>query len=128
VSVHQSKSQVLVVEDDEQIRGLVADVFERAGHDVLVAENGAQALERVREACPQLILLDLMMPVLDGWQFLEVAAREGLCASTPIIVMSAFLETPTVPQVQMPPAVREMLAKPFEISDLVSIAERYTHP
>jgi CheY-like chemotaxis protein len=117
---------VLVVEDDEQIRGLVAYVFERAGCDVQVAENGAEALDRVREACPHLIVLDLMMPVLNGWEFLEATAREGLCTSTPIVVISAFLATPSAPQVKMPSTVLEMLPKPFELSDLVAIAERYT--
>lgn len=80
-----------MVEDDEQIRELVAHVFELAGCDVRVAENGAQALDRVREACPHLIVLDLMMPVLNGWEFLEVTAREGLCASTAIVVIQALL-------------------------------------
>jgi CheY-like chemotaxis protein len=119
------KAQILVVEDDEHIRWLVADVLERAGCDVLVAANGAEALDRVREACPQLIVLDLMMPVLDGWEFLKVTSREGLCAATPIVVMSAFLQTSAVRQVKMPPTVREMLPKPFDISHLVAIAERY---
>jgi two-component system, chemotaxis family, chemotaxis protein CheY len=128
VTANQSRSQVLVVEDNEQIRELVAAVLEHAGYQVQVAENGAEALDRVREACPQLIVLDLMMPVLNGWEFLEVTTREGLCASTSIVVMSAFLATSTVPQVKMPPTVREMLPKPFEVSDLLAIAERYARP
>jgi CheY-like chemotaxis protein len=115
-----------VVDDDEPIRCLMADVFERAGCEVLVAENGAQALDHVRAACPRLIVLDLMMPVLDGWEFLEVTAREGLCTSTAIVVMSAFLATPTVPHLKLPPTVRVILAKPFGMDDLVAIAERYT--
>jgi two-component system, chemotaxis family, chemotaxis protein CheY len=128
VTANLPKSQVLVVEDNEQIRELVAAVLERAGYQVQVAENGAEALDRVREACPQLIVLDLMMPVLNGWEFLEVTTREGLCASTSIVVMSAFLATATVRQVKMPPTVREMLPKPFEVSDLLAIAERYARP
>jgi CheY-like chemotaxis protein len=92
VTASQPKGQVLVVEENEQIRSLVADVCKRAGYEVLVADNGTQALDRVREACPQLIVLDLMTPVLDGREFLEVIAREGLCASTPIVVTSAFLQ------------------------------------
>jgi DNA-binding NtrC family response regulator len=72
VTANLPKSQVLVVEDNEQIRELVAAVLEHAGYQVQVAENGAEALDRVREACPQLIVLDLMMPVLNGWEFLEV--------------------------------------------------------
>ena len=63
--------QILVVEDDDAIRELVSDVLRDDGYDVREATNGVEALGRIREERPDLIVLDLMMPVMDGWTFVE---------------------------------------------------------
>jgi CheY-like chemotaxis protein len=119
--------QILVVEDDAEIRSLVSDVFEGAGYQVLLAENGAVALEQVREICPALIMLDLLMPVLDGWEFLEVASREGLCSTSQIVLMSAYFGGVAGTEEDMKPhGVVGLLPKPFELNELLAIAARYT--
>ena len=66
-----SVRQILVVEDDASIRGLVSDLLRDDGYQVSEACNGAEALDAVREQRPDLIVLDLMMPVMDGWTFVE---------------------------------------------------------
>jgi CheY-like chemotaxis protein len=62
---------VLVVDDDYTIRELISDVLQRKGYYVEMADNGQQALAQVRLTQPDAIVLDLMMPVMDGWAFLE---------------------------------------------------------
>ena len=71
--------QILVVEDDDAIRGLVSEVLRDDGYDVREATNGVEALDRLREERPDLIVLDLMMPVMDGWAFVEACRRKQCC-------------------------------------------------
>jgi CheY-like chemotaxis protein len=82
---------ILVVDDDDTIRSLWTTVLQRAGHQVMSASNGQEALNYLRQiqSLPNLILLDLMMPMMDGWQFLKERKQEALLASVPVIVISA---------------------------------------
>ena len=80
---------VLVVDDDADARARVRSVLERDGWTVAEAEDGRQALDRVMHAPPQLILLDLTMPLMDGFAFLhELRLRPG-CADIPVVVLTA---------------------------------------
>jgi DNA-binding response OmpR family regulator len=82
---------VLVVDDEADIRELVRINLELDGHDVILAANGAEALEALRRASPDLVLLDVMMPGLDGWQVLETikADSDKALAQTPVMMVTA---------------------------------------
>src|SRR5262245_18107977 len=81
-------SEILLVEDDADLAEVVALVLEQAGFHVAMASNGVEALQRVQNHMPALILLDMLMPVMDGWQFArEFRSRHG--AATPIVVLTA---------------------------------------
>ncbi len=81
---------VLVVEDDPDIRGVLSDVLGDQGFAVSAAANGLEALAHLRRMYtpPKLILLDLMMPVMDGWQFRAAQREEPMIASIPVVVLS----------------------------------------
>jgi CheY-like chemotaxis protein len=78
---------ILIVDDDQAIRDLVADALQDEGYLVATAANGAEAIEAVEENRPALVLLDMRMPVLDGWGFAEVMRERGV--ELPIVVMTA---------------------------------------
>ena len=81
---------VFVVEDDVDTRDMLGRFLELEGFNVEVASNGKQALERLNAGVhPCVILLDLMMPVMDGWQFRRAQARDKQLAEIPVIVVSA---------------------------------------
>ncbi len=80
---------VLVVDDDPDMRHRLRTVLERHGWAVREAAEGAQALTLVREAVPRLVLLDLTMPVMDGFAFLHEMRRLPACAEVPVVVLSA---------------------------------------
>ena len=80
---------VLVVEDDDDTRELVRRTLEREGWTVDEAENGRVGLERVAAAPPDLILLDLMMPVMDGFDFLEAVREQMPAERIPVVVVTA---------------------------------------
>ena len=80
---------ILVVEDDEETREMMRRMLERGGWVVDEAENGRVALERVASSPPELILLDLMMPQMDGFQFIEALRQHSEWQNIPVIVVTA---------------------------------------
>ena len=110
-----------MVEDEEPIRTVVAEVLADEGYEVLTAPDGAAALDLVRAAEPDGVLLDLMMPVLDGWGFLQACRQEALCAGTPVLVMSAYRKLAEAAPTEL--RVDRFLAKPFELDALLQAVE-----
>jgi CheY-like chemotaxis protein len=81
---------VFVVEDDVDTRDMLGRFLELEGYNVEIASNGKQALERLNAGVhPCVILLDLMMPVMDGWQFRRQQIQDAAIADIPVIVVSA---------------------------------------
>ena len=81
--------QILVIEDDQDIRDSLCDVLDMLGHPVVTANNGQVALQMLETLRPGLILLDLMMPVLDGWGFKEQHAANPEISHIPVILITA---------------------------------------
>jgi CheY-like chemotaxis protein len=117
--------EILVVEDDEAIRGLVSEVLRDDGYEVSEAANGAEALEYVNNHRPDLIVLDLMMPVMDGWAFVERCRVNPGCSDVPIVVTSASHDLPKTAERLRSYGVRTCLAKPFDVDGLLALVERY---
>lgn len=82
-----SNRSILIVEDEREIREVLQQALEFEGYTTLAASNGAEAMDALDKETPALILLDLMMPVMDGWEFLE--RRKPRDAAIPVIVVSA---------------------------------------
>jgi len=108
---------ILIVDDDQDVREGLAEVLARAGYLVSTAANGKIALEQAQESRPDLIVLDLVMPVMCGWTFLEAQRRDPGLASIPVIVASASIDS----QVE---GVAVLLGKPFELDTLLVIVAR----
>jgi CheY-like chemotaxis protein len=111
--------QVLVVDDDELIRGLVSQVLEREGYTIVEAADGQEALDALRDWEPALIVLDLRMPRMDGLTFLAEQRSQGLARDVPLIVLSA---TYTVGS--HPTSKTVFLPKPFEPGELLATADQ----
>ena len=118
-------ARILVVEDDDAIRGVVSDVLREDGYEVDEAINGADAMEQLDEQRPDLIVLDLMMPVMDGWQFVEQFRRKSFSNEVPIVVTSASHDLPKTAERLRSLGVRTCLAKPFDVDGLLALVERY---
>ena len=113
-----------MVDDDPTIRDLLVDALEGEGYVVASAANGAEALEQAAKTAPDAILLDLMMPVMDGWTFARQFGSNGGSA-TPIVVLSAARELPDAAEALKPFGVRACLAKPFDLDALLALVERF---
>ncbi|HUE30188.1 MAG TPA: response regulator [Verrucomicrobiae bacterium] len=114
---------VLLVEDDEDCRAAVSDLLASEGYTVSVAENGQSALEQLRAGLdPCVVLLDLMMPVKDGWQFrLEQMTDEDLLA-IPVIVMSGI---GAVREAAQQLGIQDYIEKPVPPERLFELLGRY---
>lgn len=91
--VDKSSADILVIEDDEATRRLVGRSLEKSGCSVRFGETGREGIERLEEALPDLILLDLMMPEMDGFEFLAERARNPAWRAVPVVVMTAKILT-----------------------------------
>jgi CheY-like chemotaxis protein len=113
---------VLVVDDDPDIRDSLCEVLQDEGYRTLTAENGAAALDQLRSTGePCVILLDLMMPVMDGVDFRSQQLRNPALASIPVIVVSASGDGRTL-AASLDAAA--FIAKPIRVNQLVSAVER----
>ena len=111
---------VLVVDDDEATRGALISLLESEGYRALGVGDGAQALAACEKELPNLILLDLMMPVMDGWEFLEQwRARRPPDARCPVVLLSGLSF------IRDAPGVADFLPKPIDVSRLRSCLQRF---
>lgn len=111
--------RVLIVEDERAFRAALAMALTDEGFEVDAAANGAEALDRVARRQPDVILLDLQMPVMTGPQFLEAYARA--CAlPAPVIVCSTHRRE----TVERLPGVAAFLAKPVDLDELLAAIAR----
>src|SRR5438876_5419000 len=106
------QKRVLVVDDDAGVRDLLQAILELEDCEVILAENGLIALEKLKTVQPDLILLDLRMPYMDGFSFAEELQRQGLRSAIPILALTADTRTKTRIE-QM--GFDSYLTKPFDL-------------
>jgi CheY-like chemotaxis protein len=111
-----SRAKVLIVEDDSDVRRLFAIGLNQRGFEVKLAANGADAVERIRTEKPDVILLDWLMPLMDGGQMLDHLGNGA--GNVPIIVISGEPAPPSLDT-----RVQSWLTKPVTIDDLVTEIE-----
>lgn len=109
---------MLVVEDDRDIREAVSAMLEAEGYVVLTAENGEEALGILARGQPCVVLLDLMMPVMNGWDFMRAMKEDRRLEDIPVVVCSAYTERPAT-------GVRRVLKKPLDVNKLLAAVAEY---
>lgn len=115
-------STVLVIEDDPDMREIERATLGSAGHHVMVATNGREALDVLQQERPCVIVLDLMMPVMDGLTFLAERRRRALAEDVPVLCVTAGGEEMTAHALHL--GASECLHKPADFDEL---CERVTH-
>ena len=114
-------ASVLVAEDDPAIRGLLTEALEAAGFRVSPMRDGFAALNEVRRASPDVVVLDLGLPLLDGQEFVDAWRTVEPSREVPILVLSASSE---LPPVLASVGVQGHITKPFDIDDVVAAVGR----
>ncbi len=119
-SDYMEKGIVLIVDDDAGMRNFLRDLFEMLSYQVEEAANGCEALERLIECTPSLIVLDLMMPEMDGVRFAQALQSQHL--SYPLLACSA---SDTVQEFAQQIAAIGYVEKPFHIGQLLNVLSHW---
>lgn len=115
-------ARILLVEDDSGIRQGMADFLGFEGYGVDVAANGQEALTYLRRTRPGLLVLDLVMPVMNGPELLATMRSEGI-TGFPVAVITA-----TMPKASALPAADAYLTKPFDLDELLALVKKLLGP
>ena len=118
---------VLIIEDHADTRHMVEEFLAFSGISVVGAENGSEGLTRLREARPSVILLDLTMPVMDGWRFREEQVRlpDSALAGVPVVILSALHDCQR--EADRLGAVG-VIPKPIDFDRMLAIVRQYVAP
>jgi DNA-binding response OmpR family regulator len=115
-------AKVLVVDDEPAIRMLLQAILTQEGHDVDTAPDGVEALKNIQADLPDVVLLDLAMPNMDGWHFLEELRNVGLRSRVRVIIVSAMTDIESM-QRSDAEGIAERIAKPFDAGAIVRAVE-----
>ncbi|MBK5258342.1 MAG: response regulator [Thermoanaerobaculia bacterium] len=115
------RKRVLVIDDDLPLRGMLAAALRQHGFQVLLAGDGGEGHRALKLHKPDVILLDLAMPEVNGWDFLQRLQETGQLGKVPIIVVSAHLRVD--PQAVLQMGVSAILPKPFNLAELIDLIE-----
>ena len=107
--------RILVVDDEPDQRFLLRRIFERAGHEVTDATDGAAALKAVRESAPDLVVTDMMMPVMDGAELIRQLRSEPATAGIPILAASG--------DSHLAGGADAVVPKPYSLQHLAKVAD-----
>ena len=116
--------KILVVDDEQNIRLLLKTIFELEGFDVLLAANGREALDVLKKEKPALIVTDIMMPEMDGWELMK-RVREELNSNIPIIALTVRSDPLSEKLSRQKYGVKEYITKPFDKKQLLAEIKKY---
>jgi two-component system alkaline phosphatase synthesis response regulator PhoP len=116
----KQKARILIVDDDVDLVTVMRGALESKAYEVIVAYNGKEGLEKAKKEKPDLVILDILMPVMDGFTFADLFNKEPSLAKIPVIALTSFSESLGQP---FPFEVCEYIAKPLKPKDLIAKVE-----
>ena len=112
-----SKKTIMIVDDEPIINKVIEDIFKPEGYNVIKATNGPEALEKLKKIQPDLILLDIMMPGMDGWDVCEKIKGNKKTENIPIVFLTA--KTDPISRGMGSLASKDYITKPFDYKNLI---------
>ncbi len=119
-----SKGRILVVEDNMDTYEIVRFILEKNGYETFLAANGRDGANAAIKQSPDLVIMDLAMPEMDGWTAIEIIRGNQRTSSIPLIVLSAHA-LPADRQRAMNAGADEYITKPMDINDVVKSVDRW---
>ncbi len=113
--------RILIVDDEHIIRYTTSVLLGKHGIEAMTAETGREGIDAARREKPDMVLLDIMMPDMDGWAVLDELAKDDSTASIPVVLFSAGDPTDTKRQAEQRGDVHAVLRKPFRMEELLRI-------
>jgi DNA-binding response OmpR family regulator len=112
--------RILSIEDDAEMRGLIQLILERKGHHVVGVKRGEAGLELLKSLKPDVLLLDLMLPDIDGWEIYRQMKADAELSTVPVIIVSAKNEEQDAGEGNHVIGNDRFIAKPFEVMHLIN--------
>lgn len=119
------KHRVMVVDDEPSVSRTVHRILEMAGYDVITVDNGMACLEQLAEGFKGLILMDVMMPGMDGWDTIEKIVENGYARGN-IICMLTAKEKPDAKMERLKEYILDYILKPFSAKQLTDVVNEYS--
>lgn len=113
---------ILFIEDEKEVRETVVELLENAGYKVTTAENGEQALNILENEIPDLLISDIMMPEMDGYQLLDYFYNSPVSSKVPFIFLSGKSDSSDI-RIGMNRGADDYITKPFRAKDLIQSIE-----
>lgn len=113
----KGRTKILIVEDNADLRRLYAIGLNQRGFEVKLAANGAEAVDRIEHEAPDLVILDIFMPIMSGWDVIERMESTGKGRDIPVIVVSGHAISDDRPR---PASVVAWLSKPVSLDELAA--------
>ena len=118
----KQRPKILLVDDDVDLVTVMRGTLESKAYEVIVAYNGQEGLEKAKKEKPDLVVLDILMPVADGFVFADQFRKDPLLAKTPVLALTSFSESLGQPFAF---EVSEYIMKPIKPRDLVAKVEEF---
>ena len=115
-------SSILVIDDDALFRGLMKAAFQKSGHEVLVAEDGESGVDLAKENKPDIIVTDMSMPRMTGWEVLDALKSDPGTEAIPVVVLSAHRTSQDIDEAHLR-GCAGYLVKPVPVTDLLAKVE-----
>lgn len=124
----QPAKTILCVEDDPEMIDLIRLILSRKGYDVQGATGGVQGIQRIKESQPDLVLLDLMMPDMDGWEVYQQMKADDALRDIPVIIITAKAQNIDKVLGLHIAKVTDYISKPFSPQELVNSVQKALNP
>jgi len=116
-------SKVLIIDDDADLVAVMKGVLAKDGYNVFIAMNGEEGLAHAKKEKPDLIILDINMPVMDGFLFADEFNKDKTLAKIPVVALTSYVESAL--DQPIPFEVAEWVKKPLKPKELVSLVNKY---
>lgn len=119
----EGKKKVLIVEDDEALLNLYKKKFTNCGYKVICAEDGQKGVEAAEKENPDVILLDIMLPVMNGFEVLKKLKKEKVIEKTPVVILSNYGETKNITEGLLSGAIEYLIKVEHTPEEVVNVVE-----
>ena len=118
--------KILIIDDDKLLINLLKRKLSNAGYEVIIATNGEEGIKKIREIIPDLILLDITMPVMNGYEVIEQMSKEDNIKNIPLVVISNSGEPVEIERIKKSEIVKDWIVKiNFDIDEVLAIIKKY---
>jgi DNA-binding response OmpR family regulator len=121
--IMEGKSKILLVDDERNLVELTTMRLESAGYEVIAAYDGAEALDKINQSKPDLIILDLMLPKVDGYEVCTMLKQDGRYQNIPIVLLTAKVQEKDE-QLGQECGANAYVRKPFQAKELLETIQR----